>query len=141
MSGRRRQETALSPSMKAQIDALERRYHKVSVQAAEVVEGLLEPELLENGEPNPKYNPDAKVTKAQCSMRTWASLQIVESDRKDARTRTMASASNKPMGVVILQNKLSASDWEAQAQRLSKLRAEPQPNKPVIDVEVKDGAK
>lgn len=103
MSGRKPASKALAPRAKralASRKVIRERMDKMREDAARIAGGL----LLDRDDPD--YNTDAEATKAQCSMRTWASLNIVNNlDAAERQQRSDDSATNRAFGVVMLQGK------------------------------------
>lgn len=88
----------------------------VAAKAAHTLDGLYENPFLDEDrtEINPKYNPDAHRTWAECSMKTRAALIITKAveGKSDADM-------GRALGVIILTGRAtSVKDWEAQAREV-----------------------
>jgi hypothetical protein len=102
---------------------------RVQQKAADTLEGLYEPEYID-GQPNPKYNPDAVNTWADCSMKTRAALVIVKSAEGKNEVEF-----GRQFGVIILDARApDAQTWEADARRVD----DAERKKAAIDVESTD---
>lgn len=87
-------------------------------RAAECLVGLYEPEFIKdeagNEVPNPKWNPDAKRTWAEASMKTRAALVLAkaQAENPDADIKAV-------FGVIIMKARASnPKEWEAEARRV-----------------------
>lgn len=89
---------------------------KLQKAAMKTLAGLYEPDVLEDGSPNPKHNPDANRTWSECSMKTRAALVMA----KDmGLTSEQEMNEKRVLGVVVLQSRAdSASSWEAEARKV-----------------------
>jgi hypothetical protein len=124
MSGRRSKQLMAARANRA-LDGI---YDKITDSARKIVGGL----FLEPGDPG--YNRDAEAPKGSESVRTYYAAKIVEGDMKiAAMAATEDRKDQRAVAKIVLQGRLTADDWEAQAKRDG--YAEARAGRPVIDVE------
>jgi hypothetical protein len=115
--------------MQEEAEACQRAIAKITRFAVKTVRGLYEEPFLPDGKPNPKYNRDADVKWSDCSVKTRASLRIVEG----MTNRDGAANDGRPtFGVIVLQGRASSADeWERDARKVH----EDEVRRTAIDVE------
>lgn len=105
---------------------MRRSWDRITQQATSTVEGLFK-DMGEEG-----YNPDATATRAECSMRTHVSIEIM---RLNKRAESDDRADARAFGSIILQDQLSRDEWQDMRDRMTRKQAPgPDDSRPVIDV-------
>jgi len=125
MSGRKRKELDAATLRGDALKRAQAKWDKIDAAVAKTIGGLyLPPE-------HPDHNPDADKTRAAASMKTWVSVEIMKQARAD--NRGQVAATSGPKVAIIVQGKMNADDWEAEAQRVDRLKAETSPGGQIID--------
>ena len=89
----------------------------IAIKSLKYAHGLHEPKELPNGQPNPKYNPDAEKPWVEASTRTRFSIEVY---KQHMAARREQAQTERVLGVLVLRERLKDDAWEQHAAQVDK---------------------